>query len=268
MPERTMPSVRQIGDFLSEFAPLRLAEDWDNVGLLVGYPDATVRRGMTCLTVTPAVVEEAAQERVDLIVAHHPLPFRPLKRLTPDTLPGRLLLQLIAAGTAVYSPHTAFDSAAAGINQRLAEALGLTEIQPLVPLPDDPARLGSGRWGRLPAPLSLHALAERLKGALKIPALQAVGPRERMITTVAVGCGSAGVFLGAAIEAGCELLVVGETGFHTCVEAAASDIALLLPGHYASERFAVEQLAEVLAQRFPDVAFWPSRAESDPLVWM
>ena len=157
---------------------------------------------MTCLTVTPASVEEAVQEQVDLIVTHHPLPFRPLKRVTPETLPGRLLLQLIAAGIAVYSPHTAFDSAAAGINQRLAESLGLVEVQPLVPLPDDPQRLGAGRCGRLPGPLPLEAVAERLKAALQISGLHAVGRLDRTITTVAVGCGSAGEFLGAARPGG------------------------------------------------------------------
>src|SRR5258708_7212152 len=76
---------------------------------------------------------EAVDEQVDLIVAHHPLPFRALKRITTDAHEGRLLWKLIGAGTSVYSPHTAFDSAVEGINQRLAEGLGLTEIEILLP---------------------------------------------------------------------------------------------------------------------------------------
>ena len=76
-----MIELQAVCDFLQEFAPVHLAEDWDNVGLLVGDPGQEVKRIMTCLTVTPASAGEAVRERADLIVTHHPLPFRPLKRL-------------------------------------------------------------------------------------------------------------------------------------------------------------------------------------------
>jgi dinuclear metal center YbgI/SA1388 family protein len=262
-----MPTIHEIGEFLEVFAPRRLAESWDNVGLLVGDPARPVQRALTCLTVTPAVVEEAVGEQVDLIVSHHPLPFQPLKRLTTETLPGRLLLRLIRAEVAVYSPHTAFDSAAAGINHRLADMLGLIDVLPLVPLPNDPQGLGSGRWGRLPAALTLGELATRLKQCLRVTHLQVVGGEEQRMETVAVACGSAGQFLTAAQAAGCEALVVGETSFHTCVEAEANRVALLMPGHYASERFGVERLADVLADQFRQIDVWPSRQETDPVQW-
>ena len=183
--DQAMPSVRDVGQFLEEFAPCRLAEDWDNVGLLVGDPERVVRRLMTCLTITPASAEEAIDARVDLIVSHHPLPFHALKRLTTETLPGRLLLRLIAAEIGIHSPHTAFDSAAAGINQRLAESLGLVEIRPLVRDGEDPQGLGAGRWGRFPEPEALGSLAARLKQRLSVPLLQLVGSLAR---PVAVGC--------------------------------------------------------------------------------
>ncbi|MFH1266373.1 MAG: Nif3-like dinuclear metal center hexameric protein, partial [Planctomycetota bacterium] len=115
-----MHTVKVIAEFLDQFAPHRLAEEWDNVGLLVGDSSGRVNRVMTCLTITPATAAEAIEAETDLIVTHHPLPFRPLKRLTTDTPTGRVLLDLIAGRIAVYSPHTAFDSAEEGINQRLA----------------------------------------------------------------------------------------------------------------------------------------------------
>lgn len=278
-----MPLVQDIRRFLESFAPSRLAEEWDNVGLLVGRGEADAGRIMTCLTITPTSAAEAVAEQARLIVTHHPLPFRPLKRLTDETTPGRLLLQLIEAGVAVYSPHTAFDSAAAGINRRLAEGLGLEEIAPLRPAepPGSPARsdttggmansgdaLGAGRFGRLPEPLPLTELAERLKAFLAIEQLQRVGEPERRVQTVAVACGSAGEFLEPARRRGCDALVTGETSFHTCLEAEATGVALLLPGHYASERFAVERLAEILAAEFPTAHVWPSRQERDPLAWV
>jgi dinuclear metal center YbgI/SA1388 family protein len=260
-----MPRVSEVGEFLEEFAPSRLAEDWDNVGLLVGDARQEVARIMTCLTVTPASAEEAVREQVDLIVSHHPLPFRPLKQLTTANTPGRLLLRLIASGVAIYSPHTAFDSASSGINQRLAEALGMREIQPLIAAPEDILGLGSGRMGRFPDAVPLQAVADRAKRFLALDGLQAVGAADRRIERVAVACGAAGEFLSAAANAECDLFVTGETSFHTLLEAEALDVAVLLLGHYGSERFAVEALAQVLAVHFPDVNVWPSRDEADPL---
>ena len=101
-----MLSVSSIAAFLENFAPNRLAAEWDNVGLLVGDGQQDVERVITCLTVTPASVAEAVAEKADLIVTHHPLPFRPVRRLTADTPEGRMLLDLIAAALR-EDPHLA-----------------------------------------------------------------------------------------------------------------------------------------------------------------
>ncbi len=254
--------------FLDSFAPPRLAEEWDNVGLLVGDISRPVERVMTCLTITPASCAEAVSKQADLIVTHHPLPFKPLRRLTTDSTPGRLLLELIQAGITVYSPHTAFDSAAEGINQQLADGIGLTEVQPLIPSTADDARnLGSGRCGRFSSPLPLSAVASRLKSFLKVGGLHVVGPDNVSITSAAIACGSVGSFLEHAIRQGLDLLITGEASFHTCLEAEANGIHLLLAGHFASERFAVENLAGILARQFPNLSVWPSDQETDPLRW-
>jgi len=276
-----MTSVTDFCEYLDSFAPPHLAEEWDNVGLLVGDPERMAQRVMTCLTITGASVAEAVQQQADLIVSHHPLPFRPLPRLTTSSTPGRLLLELVEARIAVYSPHTAFDSARQGINRQLAEGLGLTDIRPLTPArsaepggaesaagePLGAEALGAGRFGVLPEWATLGELAERLKSFLQISGLHVVGSADQRVMRIAVACGSAGEFLPLAREKRCELLVTGETSFHTCLEAEATGVALLLPGHYASERFAVERLAEVLAARFPEQRVWASRNEADPLSW-
>ena len=103
---------------------------------------------MTCLTITPASAQEAIQAEAELIVAHHPLPFHPLKRLTVESTAGRLLWELAAAQIAVYSPHTAWDSAPRGINQRLAEALGLEQIEPLLSGGEAPGSAAGACWPR------------------------------------------------------------------------------------------------------------------------
>jgi len=260
-----MPTIDDVAAFLYRIAPARFAEDWDNVGLLVGRRRRTVEKLMTCLTVTPATAAEAIEEGADLIVSHHPMPFLAMKRITDETTPGRLLLDLIAANVAVYSPHTAYDSASEGINQLLAAGLGLRGILPLIPHPSPDGFLGAGRWGWLPEPTTLRELAERLKRFLAIERLQTSGPAERVVRTVAVACGAAAELLPAAKQNACDVLVLGEA--HTCLEAQAAGVSSLLPGHYASERFAVESLADVLARQFPEIRVWASRRESDPLGW-
>jgi dinuclear metal center YbgI/SA1388 family protein len=259
-----MSTVAAIAAFLEQVAPFRLAEEWDNVGLLVGRRTQDVKKLMTCLTVTPASAAEAIESKVDLIVTHHPMPFSPIKRLTTETTVGKLLLDLIGAGVAVYSSHTAFDSAFQGVNQRLAAGLGLRGITALRPHVEGQ---GTGRWGWLVEPVTLEELGEKLKQFLSIQRLQVVGPPEHPVRTVAVGCGAADELLEAARAAGCDAMVLGEVRFHTCLEAEAAGIGLLLPGHFASERFAVECLADVLSHQFPNVQVWASRRERDPIRW-
>ncbi len=261
-----MLTISDVTRFLEKFAPLALAESWDNVGLLVGDATREAARVMTCLTVTPTTAAEAIDARADLIVAHHPLPFHPLQRLTTDTTAGRLLWDLIAARVSIYSPHTAFDSAQLGINQRLAEGLQLGDISPLVPgiSPD----IGAGRQGLLTDPMPLTKLVQRVKEFLKVKRVHCVGESNRLVSRVSVACGSGGDFLSPASQAGCDVLLTGEARFHACLEAEATGIALIMAGHYATERFGVEHLAGAIAQEFPSLKVWASRTERDPIEWL
>lgn len=253
---------------LAEIAPLQLAESWDNVGLLVGDRRSAVARVMTCLSVSPPVVAEAVEQSADLVIAHHPLPFKPLARITRDTVTGSMLLDLIADGIAVYSAHTAFDSAAAGINQAWAERLGLTAIEPLIESEGDGVGkpgTGAGRCGRLTEPTRLEACLAAAAKLVSASSPRRVGAAERSIQKVAIACGSGGTLLAAARRKGCDLMITGEATFHTCLEAESTGIALGLLGHFASERFAMETLAGELADRFPALTVWPSRGERDPI---
>jgi dinuclear metal center YbgI/SA1388 family protein len=260
-----MATVDTVAECLEQFAPAMLAEDWDNVGLLVGSRAWPVERIMTCLTVTPETVAEAIEGRANLIVTHHPLPFRALKSITADTTVGRLLLELITARIAVYSPHTAFDSARAGINQHLAIGLGLHEIVPLIESAGADSDVGVGRYGTLGEDVSLKELVERVKNFLGIQRLQVVGSDEQVVSRVAIVCGSGGQYLESAIERGCDCLITGETSYHTCLEAAARGVAMVLPGHFASERFALLSLADYLSDLLKGVEVWASRCEHDPV---
>jgi len=253
--------------YLEAFAPPPLAESWDNVGLLVGDASRSVRKVCACLTITPEVVDEAIAAGAQLIVAHHPMPFKPLKKITADHYYGGMLLKLIANQVAVFSPHTAFDSCRLGINQQLAAGLGLTDIAPLVAsgaLPDQP-EVGSGRVGSLGRPFPLSEIVQRAKQLTGCQTAQVVGSADTPTQKIAVGCGAAGSFLTAAIEQEADCLVLGETNFHTCLEAKASNVSLILVGHYHSERFAVEELARHLDRQFAQVDVVISQEDVDPI---
>ncbi|MCA8983493.1 MAG: Nif3-like dinuclear metal center hexameric protein [Planctomycetaceae bacterium] len=257
-------------EFLEAFAPLSLAEDWDNVGLLLGDREGDISRVMTCLTLTPDVAEEALEEQVDLVVTHHPLLFRPVRKITTETSEGAMLLRLAGRGIAVYSPHTAFDSARQGINQQWCERLELRKTQPLRPfatMEDTGMPHGSGRAGDLAESVSLPRFLELVKTAIGIERLQFVGESSRHVGRVGVACGSAAEFLPEACSLGCDVLLTGEARFHACLEARAQGIGLVLVGHYASERFACEWLANRLQQEFPSLRVHASLRETDPLQW-
>jgi dinuclear metal center YbgI/SA1388 family protein len=246
-----MTKINVIANFLDQFAPTALAEDWDNVGLILGDANADAAKVMTCLTITPESAAEAIENQVDLIVSHHPLPFSATKRITTDRTPTRLIWQLAQAGVSVYSPHTGFDSAVGGINQLLCNRLGILTTEPLIPNRKDPEQPGAGRIGKLTSPVNLREFAEKVKSDFQLPRLQVVGDLDSEIQRVATACGSGGSFLSKASSRGADCLVTGEATFHM--------------GHFFSERFAIEALADEIQARFPDMSVWASKAESDPI---
>jgi len=113
-------------------APTALAEDWDNVGLQVGDPAAGVRRVLVALTPLPEVFDEAEELGANLLLLHHPLIFRPLKRLDPSLYPGDLVSRALRRGIAVLAAHTNYDAAPGGVSVALAEALGLSDADRVV----------------------------------------------------------------------------------------------------------------------------------------
>jgi dinuclear metal center YbgI/SA1388 family protein len=367
-----MLTVATVVEYLDRFAPRDLAADWDNVGLLLGEKSAAVERIMTCLTVTPESAAEAIAGRANLIVTHHPILFRGVKRLTDATAEGRMVLELVRAGVAVYSPHTAFDNTKGGINELLARRLALTEVVPLrrsaedgqmkvvvfvpekdlnrvagamfaagaghigeyrecsfrlagvgtffgsdaanptigqkgqreevnewrleaicpvncveavvaairrahsyeepafdiYPLHAPPSGRGEGRLGLLPRSQPLGELATAVKTALGANAVQIVGDLQSPVQRVAIACGAAGEMLNDAVRARADVFLSGEMRFHDYLHARAQGIALILPGHYASERCGIEDLAERLRGQFAQLHIWASEREADPVQWI
>jgi len=249
---------------LQSIAPLEFAESWDNVGLLVGNRNRQVERAMTCLTLTATTLAEAIQQQVQLVICHHPIPFKPLNKITDDTTTGKLLVQAIEAGIAIYSPHTAWDNAKAGINQQLSELLELENVKPLQTfsqsISTDEA-LGIGRYGRFATPVSIADIMNRIR--LKIPNIQPRNTHEvqHCVSKIGIICGSGGNMLSLAARRGCDAMLTGEATYHQCLEAESLGLAMLMIGHHASESFAMKELASQLQLLTPALRVITSQLE-------
>lgn len=126
-------TVKEIATALEKFAPLPLQDGYDNAGLQIGLTDAEVTGVLLCLDVTEQVVDEAVALGCNLIVSHHPLLFRPLKRIVGNSYVERCVIKALSKGIAIYSAHTNLDNAQGGVNHRIAQKLGLKNVRTLVP---------------------------------------------------------------------------------------------------------------------------------------
>lgn len=239
----------QVQDFcrcMEALAPLELALEWDNVGLQIGHPDQEVSRVLVTLTVTMDVVERAIEEDVDLVIAHHPVIFKPLRQLRTDEPGGALLAALLQHDLAVYVAHTNLDQAEEGLNHWLARDLKLQDQRVLIPFQDGPA--GLGRVGNI-EPMTLGALAKHVERLWGYP-VRIVGQEMHEIARVAVVGGSGGDFVHQAKKAGADVLITGDVSYHDAMDARSLDLAVLDAGHFGTERIVTAELQRYLAQHF------------------
>ena len=246
----TVQSVLQV---LQQYAPVELACDWDNVGLLVdaGRP---VGRIATALDITPAVVAEAAQNGCELIVAHHPVIFHPFKRIEAGDVPALLLQNGISA----ICMHTNLDAAPGGVNDTLAGLLGMTETEVFAE--------GCGRIGRLETPTTAEALARRCADLLGSHPQYVEA--DRPVARLAEVSGAGGSYLEEAVALGADCLVTGEAAHHIALEARRLGVGLVVAGHWATEHPIAAVLAGKLAAALPSVETMACQADTDPFAYL
>ena len=250
-----MATVKDIYHFLDSIAPFATQEDFDNAGLLVGYAGAQVTRVLAALDITPQVVEEAAQMGAQLIVAHHPVIFQPIRAVTDESVTGGLVLSLARQGIAAICAHTNLDAAQGGVNDCLARALGLSEIGQLRQSGTDEQgrRYGIGRVGTLGTAMTAGEFALYVKNRLGASGVR-VEDAGRPVRRVAVGGGACGDMLADAVRAGCDTFVTADVKYHVFLEANALGLNLLDAGHFPTEDVVIPPLVEALRGAFPDLS--------------
>lgn len=252
--------VSEVIKAMEQIAPSELCAEWDNSGFLVGDAEAEVTKAYVCLDVAPATVKDAVQKGCNLIVAHHPIIFSGVKRITKEDFTGALLLRLIADGVQVLAAHTNFDSAEKGVNYVLASALGLENIRKMTEDSGNPSYIGV-----LKEPLTGEALTGKVKEVLGISLVRAAGLRlEKNYRTIAV-CGGAGADLWqSARQAGAEALVTADGKHHTGLEAEAAGMAVFDGGHFYTENLAMDFLETYLRELLPDLEIVRSELDTNP----
>ena len=258
-----MATVNDILIYLETLAPRFMKMDWDNVGLLCGSRKADVTKVLVALDPFEGVCQEAAEWGADLIVTHHPLIFKALNAITDETSIGRSIQLLCREGISAVNAHTNLDCAPGGVNDRLASALGLSEIEVIDPMGTDENGM---EWGLLrKGAVSAQSLSDFLptvKAALGCEGLRYVNGG-KPVCKVAVGGGACASELMDAYRAGCDTFVTSDVKYNQFWDAKDLGMNLVDAGHFYTENTVTACLAEKIAAKFPEVTVKISETHRD-----
>ncbi len=228
-----MQKLSQIIKVLESNAPLTLAEEWDNCGLIVGDSDAMIAKALVCVDVTPAVVEEAVKNGCNLIVSHHPVIFGAIKRIGQDDLTGKIIMQAVKNDVNIYCMHTNLDCVTGGINSKLAVELGLI---------DRDGKDCCWRTGKLNKPTSLRELVDKIVAITGEKHVRTAGDLDANIDVVGI-CSGAGGRMDELIDEvlvphGVQVFITAEVKHSLLLTLKDKAISLIELGHWTSERIA------------------------------
>lgn len=250
-----MNSIEVIKYFESKY-PTDLAYEWDNVGLQVGTLNSKVERVLVTLDVTKEVVKEAIKNKVNLIISHHPLMFKPMQNIVYDSPRGWIIKHLVQHNIAVYSAHTNFDQAEGGMNDILSREIGIKEPRLL----DEQDNIG--RFGNVKE-IKLLDLVEQLKKTFQLSTVKVIGKTDKTVETVGISGGSGSHHMYAAKKRNCDVYITGDITYHTALDAIQLGITLIDVGHHIEVIF-VREVAADIKRQFPDLEVLESQISTNP----
>ena len=250
-----------------EYAPQALAEEWDNVGLLLGDMEKEIKRILVCLDITAAVAREAVELKADMIISHHPLIFKGIKSIQESTPKGHIIYSLIKNNISVFCAHTNLDVAMEGVNDQLAHCIGLQNIKDLKEYKVEKVSgklYGLGKYGDLPKQMNLSDFISHVKHKLSVEHLRIIGNRNGDIKTAAIFCGSFDEDYNSFIRSKADILLTGDLKYHVASDMKELGLCVIDAGHFSTERVIVPSLVENLCKKFPVLEVIGSKKEIDP----
>lgn len=261
-----MAIIRDIMDLMEGFAPISLAESWDNCGLLVGDESKEVKKILVALEPSMATIDYAIEKNVDLLLTHHPLMLSKINRITAHDLEGQKLIKLINNHIDLYAAHTNLDKAPLGLNHFFATALGLNHIKVLSPISSDPFETsGLGRVGELEKAMTLEDFGKKVQDILNINYIQFVGDKKQLVKKIALVTGSGLSELDKAISNGADVFITGDIKYHNALYAKEIGIALIDATHFGSENIVVKLLGDILKNQVEHVEVIFDKYSSNPI---
>lgn len=261
--------VRDITTFLESIAPLHLQEAYDNAGLIVGDPEMPVNSALICLDSTPEIVAEAGEKGCNMIIAHHPIIFKGLRRLTGANYIERAVMDALRSEIAIYAIHTNLDNVLQnGVNGKLADKLDLSDRAVLSPKEgvDNGTGIGAGVVGTLRQPRAQNVFLDFLKESLELKVIRHTRLTGAEVRKVAVCGGSGSFLLPAAIEAGAQVFVTADFKYHQFFDADGKIVVADI-GHYESEQFTIELIKELIRDKFPNFAAHSAETITNPIIY-
>ena len=259
--------IKEVLSALERFAPLPLQESWDNAGLQVGLTETEVSGALLCLEVNERIVDEAIKKGCNLIVSHHPLLFRGLKTISDLTDVQRTVMKVIENHLCVVSMHTNMDNAKGGVNYRIAEKLGLSDVRFFAPKQVDGIEAGSGVTGLLPEPMAADDFVLAVKKAFGVECAMCNELLRRPVHRVAI-CGGAGDFLlDEALKTGADAFITGEMHYHQYF-GYEQKIQICVIGHYQSEQFTTEVFQTIIQKACPGVKTFIAETNTNPILYL
>lgn len=231
--------VKEIAKIIEKSAPKELAYSFDNVGLLLGSMENEVKKILITLDTNLNTVKEAIELGCDMILSHHPILFRGIKRVDFDTPTGEMLKLLIQNNISVYAAHTNMDTAPCGINARLAEIFELENVK-ILEQHTEHTDSGLGRFGDLKEEITLKELCDLVKKNLKTPGLRVTGDLNRKIKRICVAGGSCSECIETAIQNNCDAVITGDIKYHEAIDFTECGICIIDAGHYPTEVMVIE----------------------------
>ena len=251
-----MTRVCDIEKMLYDWAPRDLALEWDNVGLLVGDSGAEVRKVLVSLDVTEAVAAEAVAIGADLIVAHHPLmncAWHKVQHVTTCDAQGRTITTLLKNGVSAICMHTNLDAAEGGVNDCLAQKLGLSGT---IPLNEEKI----GRIGTLSCEIPLEQFLHDVVKSLSCRGLR-YRDGGRPVHRVAVGGGACGEYIPHALAQGCDTFVTSDLRYNDFLDT--RGLNLIDAGHFPTEDVVCPEVVHRLQKAFPAICVSKSAVHRD-----